>query len=256
MSDLQGEMRKYLIKALADENPQVAKYELPNDPIQQKQLLRALFNIREPQAMTPDFQKIQDEYLQNENQAKGVVRGFKKGLSIWQGDITRLQVDAIVNAANNQMTGCYIPNHSCIDNAIHTYAGIELRNKCNEIMEAQGYPEPVGQAKITPGYNLPAKYVIHTVGPAISDKVTPQNQEELASCYRSALELADQAHLHSIAFPCISTGVFHFPNELAAKIAVQTTRNYLTQTTNIEKVIFNVFKDQDRIFYERLLQTD
>jgi len=154
------------------------------------------------------------------------------------------------------MTGCYCPNHSCIDNAIHTYAGVQLRLACAEIMDKQGHPEPAGQAKITPAFNLPCRYVLHTVGPIVSGQVTTQDKKLLASCYRSCLELAAQNQLKSVAFCCISTGEFHFPNELAAQIAVQTVKQFLAQNTSVKKVIFNVFKDMDRKIYERLLQTN
>ena len=152
------------------------------------------------------------------------------------------------------MTGCYIPNHRCIDNAIHTYAGVELRLACAELMEQQGYPEPTGQAKITPAFNLPCRYVLHTVGPIISGRVTAEDKELLASCYRSCLALAAENKLESVAFCCISTGEFHFPNELAAEIAVRTVKEFLEKQTGVKKVIFNVFKDLDKAIYEKLLQ--
>ena len=158
-----------------------------------------------------------------------------------------------MNAANSGMTGCYIPNHRCIDNAIHTYAGVELRLACAELMERQGYPGPTGQAKITPAFNLPCKYVLHTVGPIINGRVTKEDEELLASCYRSCLELAAENGLESVAFCCIPTGEFHFPNELAAEIAVQTVKEFLKKQTSVKKVIFNVFKDRDNEIYHRLL---
>lgn len=260
MNPNQTEQRKYLIQELINENPELKKQaiQIPSDEQQQRLLLRALFNIREPRPISAKFKQVQDEYLQAINQEKGIVKAdhFPDGISLWQGDITRLQVGAIVNAANSGMTGCYIPNHGCIDNAIHTFAGIELRNRCNELMQAQGHPEAVGTAKITPAYNLPAQYVIHTVGPAITGEVTPQDQAALASSYRSCLELAAKNQLTSIAFPCISTGVFHFPNQLAAEIAVQTTREFLANHPTIKKVIFDVFKPTDKAIYEQLLATD
>ena len=174
-------------------------------------------------------------------------------IKITLGDITKVPADAIVNAANSGMTGCYVPNHRCIDNAIHTYAGVELRLACVELMEQQGCPEPTGQAKITSAFNLPCRYVLHTVGPIISGQVTKRDQELLASCYRSCLELAAENGLESVAFCCISTGEFHFPNELAAEIAVQTVKDFMTKQTSVRKVIFNVFKDLDKHIYERLL---
>ena len=178
---------------------------------------------------------------------------LRPGLYLWQGDITTLKCDAIVNAANSGMTGCYIPNHRCIDNAIHTYAGVELRQYCEEIMERQGHPEPTGQARITPAFNLPCRYILHTVGPIISDRVTRRDRELLASCYRSCLELAAEHGLESVAFCCISTGEFRFPNRLAADIAVETVMDFLKGQTSVKKVIFNVFKNLDRELYEKRL---
>ena len=215
-------------------------------------------NIRTPQRIGADFLKMQDEYLQGETAAKGVtdiadLTPIQPGLYLWQGDITTLKCDAIVNAANSGMTGCYIPNHRCIDNAIHTYAGVELRLACAELMEQQGYPEPTGQAKITPAFNLSCRYVLHTVGPMIGGRVTKADKELLAACYRSCLELAAENSLESVAFCCISTGEFHFPNDLAAEIAVQTVKEFLKKQTSVKKVIFNVFKDLDKAIYEKLL---
>ena len=154
------------------------------------------------------------------------------------------------------MTGCYIPNHRCIDNAIHTYAGLQLRLTCAELMDKQKHPEPVGQAKLTPAFNLPCRYILHTVGPIITGKVTERDKQALASCYRSCLETASSHQLESVAFCCISTGEFHFPNELAAQIAVRTVRDFLRQETSVRKVIFNVFKDKDAEIYRQLLKTD
>lgn len=170
-----------------------------------------------------------------------------------RGDITTLRCDAIVNAANSGMTGCYVPNHRCIDNAIHTYAGVELRLACEKLMEQQGCPEPTGRAKITPAFNLPCRYVLHTVGPIVQDRVTRRDRELLASCYRSCLELAAENGLESVAFCCISTGIFRFPNQPAAQIAVKTVRDFLVGNTSVKKVIFNVFKDRDNEIYHRLL---
>ena len=181
---------------------------------------------------------------------------LRPGLYLWQGDITTLKCDAIVNAANSGMTGCYIPNHRCIDNAIHTFAGMELRLACEELMEKQGHSEPAGQAKITPAFNLPCRYVLHTVGPIIEGRVTERDRELLASCYRSCLELAAENGLESVAFCCISTGEFHFPNELAAETAVRTVKDCLKKQTSVKRVIFNVFKDFDRSIYARLLGAD
>ena len=208
--------------------------------------------------MDAEFLKTQDEYLQAEIAAKGItdiddLTPVQPRLYLWQGDITTLRCDAIVNAANSGMTGCYIPNHRCIDNAIHTFAGVELRLACAELMRQQGYPEPTGQAKITQAFNLPCRYVLHTVGPIINGSVTKADEELLASCYRSCLELAAENNLESVAFCCISTGEFHFPNELAAEIAIETVKEFLKKQTSVKKVIFNVFKDLDKAIYEKLL---
>ena len=215
-------------------------------------------NIRAPQNADEDFLKMQDAYLQGENEAKGItdvadLTPVQPGLYLWQGDITTFKCDAIVNAANSGMTGCYIPNHRCIDNAIHTFAGVELRLACAELMAKQGCSEPTGRAKITPAFNLPCKYVLHTVGPIIDGRVTRRDRELLAACYRSCLELAAENGLESVAFCCISTGEFHFPNELAAQIAVETVKQFMNRKTSVKKVIFNVFKDMDKKIYARLL---
>ena len=175
-------------------------------------------------------------------------------IQLWQGDITTLRCDAIVNAANSGMTGCYVPCHACIDNCIHTYAGVQLRLECARLMNEQGHLEGTGRAKITPAYNLPCRYVIHTVGPIASDTVTKNEKELLSSCYRSCLELAEKYSAESIAFCCISTGEFHFPNDKAAEIAVQTVREYKKQENSKIEVIFNVFKDIDLKIYQDLLR--
>lgn len=257
----QSERRQILIRVLLNEHPEYQGLRIPADADTQRQLLRGLLNIREPQRIGADFLQIQDEYLQEEIAAKGIIDAadlvpLQPGLYLWQGDITTLRCDAIVNAANSGMTGCYCPNHGCIDNAIHTYAGVQLRLTCEELMEQQGHPEPTGQAKITPAFNLPCRYVLHTVGPTINGRVTQRDRVLLASCYRSCLELAAEKNLESVAFCCISTGEFHFPNQLAAEIAVQTVKEFLQQHTSVKKVIFNVFKDMDKKIYERLLRTD
>ena len=254
----QAQRRLLLIQSLLKEKPEYRDLSIPADPKSQRQLLRGLMNIRVPQRIEADFLKMQDAYLQDETAAKGITDAadltpIQPGLYLRQGDITTLKCDAIVNAANSGMTGCYIPNHRCIDNAIHTFAGVELRLACAELMEQQGYPEPTGPAKITPAFNLPCRYVLHTVGPFISGRVTKADKELLASCYRSCLELAAENGLESVAFCCISTGEFHFPNELAAEIAVWTVKEFFKKQTSVKKVIFNVFKDLDRAIYEKLL---
>mgnify|MGYP004615863227 FL=1 len=257
----QSEKRLFLIQALLKEQPQYRDISIPADANSQRQLLRGLMNTRVPQRSETEFLQVQDEYLRGETAAKGItdvadLSPIQPGLYLWQGDITTLKCDAIVNAANSGMTGCYIPNHRCIDNAIHTFAGVELRLACAELMEQQGYPEPTGQAKITPAFNLPCRYVLHTVGPIISGRVTKADKELLASCYRSCLELAAEDGLESVAFCCISTGEFHFPNKLAAEIAVRTVKDFLKKQTSVKKVIFNVFKDLDKALYEKLLRAD
>lgn len=257
----QSERRKFLIESLLSERPEYREMGVPADEAGQRQLLRGLMNIRAPQEIGADFLRMQDEYLREATAGKGItdvsdLAPVQPGLYLWQGDITTLRCDAIVNAANSGMTGCYIPNHRCIDNAIHTFTGVELRLACDELMRRQGHAEPTGQAKITPAFNLPCRYVLHTVGPIIRGRVTRHDRELLASCYRSCLETAAENHLESVAFCCISTGEFHFPNELAAEIAVQTVKDFLKQQTSVRKVIFNVFKDMDRKIYERLLAAD
>ena len=254
----QSERRLFLIRSLLKENPEYRDMGIPADANSQRQLLRGLLNIRAPRRSSPDFLQIQDEYLQKETAAKGItdvadLTPLQPGLYLWQGDITTLKCDAIVNAANSGMTGCYCPNHGCIDNAIHTYAGVQLRLACAEIMDRQGHPEPTGQAKITPAFDLPCRYVLHTVGPIINGRVTQRDRALLASCYRACLELAAKKRLESVAFCCISTGEFHFPNQIAAEIAVQTVKAFLKKQTSVKKVIFNVFKDMDKVLYEKLL---
>ena len=254
----QSEKRLFLIQSLLNERPSCQKQMIPTDSERQKILLRGLMNVRRDYPIDAEFLQVQDAYLQDEIAAKGItdiadLTPIQPGLYLWQGDITTLRCDAIVNAANSGMTGCYIPNHRCIDNAIHTYAGVELRLACVELMEQQGYPEPTGQAKITPAFNLPCRYVLHTVGPIIDGRVTQRNRELLASCYRSCLELAAENKLESVVFCCISTGEFHFPNDLAAEIAVRSVKEFLKKQTCVKKVIFNVFKDLDKEIYARLL---
>ena len=257
----QAQRRLFLLQSLLKERTEYREVDIPAEAEDQRQLLRGLMNIRAPEGADENFLKIQDEYLQGETAAKGItdiadLTPVQPGLYLWQGDITTLRCDAIVNAANSGMTGCYIPNHRCIDNAIHSFAGVELRLACAALMERQGCPEPTGRAKITPAFNLPCRYVLHTVGPIIEGRVTQRDRELLASCYRACLELAAEHGLESVAFCCISTGEFHFPNELAAEIAVETVKELQKKQTSVKKVIFNVFKDTDRRIYERLLCAD
>lgn len=251
----------YLIEELIKENEDLGPIKIPMQVSDQKSLLRGLMNIRPPRPIGDEFLQVQDAYLQEELRSKKIshiedLNPIQDGLYLWQGDITTLGVQAIVNAANSQMTGCYSPNHGCIDNAIHTYAGIQPRLKCQEIMEAQGHLEPTGSAKITPAYNLPSDYVIHTVGPIIRDKPSAEDRDLLASSYRSCLELAAAYNLESIGFCCISTGVFNYPNDRAASIAISTVKEFMKKESSIRKVVFNVFKDQDLQIYQRLLRED
>ena len=237
--------------------------QFPADDASQRRLLRSLMNVRPPMPLDPAFLKVQNELLSAEREEKGVVDAMAlptvrsdPRLAIWQGDITRLKADAIVDADNSALLGCFVPCHGCIDNAIHSAAGLQLRDECFRLMEAQGHPEPNGRAKLTGGYNLPARHVLHTVGPIVRGRVTQRDREELVSCYRACLELAAERGLHSVAFCCISTGEFHFPNREAAQIAVDTVKECLRQKTSIRRVIFNVFKDLDAEIYRGLLGPD
>ena len=248
----QAERRLYLIHTLLSERPFCRRQEIPKDAARQRVLLRGLMNVRPAKQISPEFLSVQDEYLRQELSEAGVTH--VEDLYLWQGDITKLSCGAIVNAANSGLTGCYVPNHACIDNCIHTYAGVQLRLDCAEIMEKQGHEEPTGQAKLTRAYNLPCSFVLHTVGPIVTGEPTKEDEQLLTSCYRSCLSLAEENGVKSIAFCCISTGVFHFPNERAAEIAIDTVRQYKSETGSEMKVIFNVFKDLDKEIYERLLQ--
>ena len=257
----QNERRLFLIRSLLNERLEYRDWRIPQDVSDQKLLLRGLLNVRPAQVCNPEFLRVQDAYLHQATAEKGItdcsaLSPVQPGLYLWQGDITTLKCDAIVNAANSGMTGCYAPNHRCIDNAIHTFAGVQLRLACAEIMERQGCPEPTGQAKITPAFNLPCRYILHTVGPIVDESPTERDCAQLESCYRACLTLAAENHLESITFCCISTGEFHFPNEQTAQIAVQTVKTFLNQKSSVKKVIFNVFKDLDREIYARLLRAD
>ena len=260
----QTERRLFLIQYLLGENPQYADVDIPTDEVSQRQLLRALMNVRPAIPASDEFLAVQNAYLQEVNQTRGITKlsdispmiyHDNGNIYLWRGDITTLCVDGIVNAANSGMTGCYVPGHHCIDNAIHTYAGVELRNACFEIIKKQGHEEETGNAKITNAYNLPSKYVIHTVGPIVDGNVTKKQEEELKSCYISCLKLANENGLKNIAFCCISTGAFSFPNELAAKIAVDTVREYRDKNNSNIEVIFNVFSDFDYEIYSNLLRS-
>lgn len=254
----QGQRLDFLIRCLLNENEEYKNREIPAGQPDKRRLLRSLMNVRPPVPASEEFLKVQDAYLQERLAERGVTEPenltpIQPGIYLWQGDITTLAADAIVNAANSRILGCFVPCHGCIDNAIHTYAGIQLRMECARIMAGQRKEEATGKAKITKAYNLPCRYVLHTVGPIIYGTVTKTDCELLAGCYRSCLELAAAYGLKSVAFCCISTGEFHFPNELAAEIAIQTVRTWQQQNSNRIEVIFNVFKDSDYEIYKRLL---
>ena len=254
----QSQRREFLIHYLLQERQEHPGVSLPTGEEKQRRLLRGLMNLRPPAPVSGEFLQVQDAYFQERLKERGVTKlealtPVQPGLYLWQGDITTLEVDAIVNAANSGMTGCYVPCHGCIDNAIHTYAGMQLRLECAEIMRKQGHEEETGHAKITGGYNLPCRYVLHTVGPIVSGTLTKEHEQQLASCYRSCLDLAAENNCESLAFCCISTGEFHFPNEKAAEIAVETVKQWQARHPQQLEVIFNVFKNSDREIYEQLL---
>ncbi len=277
---IQDERRLYLINELLKERNEDC--DIPDDEKSQKDLLRSLMNIRQPLPVSSEFLQIQDEYLQEVNRGRGCTdvcdlesvkeiigssptmtkdvipmldTGISKKLYLWQGDITTLKVDAIVNAANSQLLGCFAPLHACIDNCIHTFAGIQLRLACNELMKKQGHEEGTGLCKITPAYNLPSRFVLHTVGPIITTVVSTREKIQLASCYKNCLETASSNQLESVAFCCISTGVFRFPAVLAAQIAVETVEKWLSENldSSVKKVIFNVFGNKDLEIYKKVL---
>ena len=253
----QRERRAYLIRALLLERGEDPEGAVPAEEGEQKRLLRALMNVRPPRIAAREFLEIQDAYLQAETAAKGItdvgdLRPAEEGICLWRGDITTLRCGVIVNAANSQMLGCFVPCHGCIDNAIHTFAGVQLRLACAELMERQGHEEPTGGAKLTPAFNLPCRYVLHTVGPIVTGRLTDRQERQLASCYRSCLALAAEHGIESVAFCCISTGEFRFPPERAAEIAVETVRACRKEFG--VQVVFNVFKESDERIYRRLLK--
>ncbi|MBP5298317.1 MAG: protein-ADP-ribose hydrolase [Lachnospiraceae bacterium] len=261
----QNERLDYLVDAFKEDSDDYKQLAVPERVEEKRRILRSLMNIRMPGELREDVLRVQDEYLKERAAEKGVVQlsdipVIRDGLSIWQGDITRLAVDAIVNAANSQMLGCFVPMHNCIDNCIHTFAGVQLRAECNRKMNnlrmryGGNYEQPTALPMITEGYNLPAKKVIHVVGPIVHGSLTKQHEELLTSCYKSCLNLAAENGVDSIAFCCISTGVFMFPNERAAEIAVDTVEGWLKENNSHMRVIFNVFKDEDLEIYRRLLQ--
>ena len=232
--------------------------EIPQTIDDKWRLFRSLVNVREPSPIADDFLSVQDSLLQSIIEENGItdignLEPLRENIYLWRGDITTLKVGAIVNAANSGMLGCFIPCHACIDNAIHTFAGVQLRLKCAEIMRKQGHAELTGKAKVTPAFNLPCNYILHTVGPIIRGNVTNEDKQLLSDCYHSCLSLADEHNIESVAFCCISTGEFHFPNEEAAHIAVNTVSDFLKTSKQVKKVVFNVFKEQDENIYRRLL---
>lgn len=265
----------YLIENLKAEKPEYRRVRIPPNKEDKQRLLRSLMNIREARPTSAAVLAVQDAYLKGRALEKGIVNvrdmatvresigsshPFADKISIWQGDITRIAADAVVNAANPQMIGCFIPMHNCIDNCIHTYAGVQLREECSRRMNtlrlrySEDYEQPTAVPMLTEAYNLPAKKVIHIVGPIAQYGLTPQLEEQLADCYKNILDVCRENGLKSVAFCCISTGVFCFPNRRAAEIAVQTVTEWLDEDPDgIDRVIFNVFKDEDREYYEELM---
>ena len=271
----QRERLDYLVEAFKADSGKYRDLPVPEDGEGKKRILRSLMNIRMPKQLEGEVLAVQDAYLRQRSLEAGVVRAediptlaeagsahpFAALLSVWQGDITRLKVDAIVNAANSRMLGCFVPCHSCIDNCIHTYAGVQLRAECERQMQAlrarwgRDYEQPTAEPMLTEGYNLPAKHVIHIVGPIVEGELTPALEKDLAACYRNTLDLCLEHGLKTVAFCCISTGVFRFPNGRAAQIAAETVCQWLGEHPgDVERVIFNVFKDEDKDYYERLLR--
>ncbi|WP_373838019.1 protein-ADP-ribose hydrolase [Bacteroides heparinolyticus] len=256
----------YLVEGFKADSDEYKNLQVPGDTEGKQQILRSLMNIRMPRTLSEDVLTVQDEYLKCRAEEKGIVSlsdipVIRDGFSIWQGDITRLAVDAIVNAANSQMLGCFVPMHTCIDNCIHTFAGVQLRAECNRQMNqlriryGRDYEQPTAVPMLTDAYNLPAKKVIHIVGPIVQYRLTPGLEKDLADCYRNTLDMCRENGLKSVAFCCISTGVFHFPNKRAAEIAVDTVEKWMADNRGVmERVIFNVFKDEDKEYYEELIQ--
>ena len=261
----QDQRLDYLVEEFKADSNEYKDLEMPKDTEGKRRILRSLMNIRMPKRLADNIVAVQDEYLKERAADKGIVElsdisVICDGISIWQGDITRLAVDAIVNAANSQMLGCFVPMHTCIDNCIHSFAGIQLREECNRKMNelriryGKDYEHPTAIPMLTDAYNLPAKKVIHIVGPIVQYKLTPALEKDLADCYRNTLDMCLKNGLKSVAFCCISTGVFHFPNKRAAEIAVETVQGWIREHPGqMERVIFNVFKDEDKDIYERLL---
>ena len=261
----QDQRLDFLVEEFKADSEEYYNLETPKDAEGKRRILRSLMNIRMPKKMADDVVAVQDEYLKGRAADKGIVEladipVIRNGISIWQSDITRLAVDVIVNAANSQMLGCFVPMHTCIDNCIHTFAGIQLREECSRRMEqlrikyGRDYEQPTAVPMLTDAYNLPAKKVIHIVGPIVQYRLTSALEKELTDCYRNTLDMCLENGLKSVAFCCISTGVFHFPNERAAEIAVKTVTDWMKEKPGVMKrVIFNVYKDEDKDIYERLL---
>ena len=255
-----------LVEAFKADSVQYKDLQTPADTEGKRRILRSLMNIRMPKKLDDSVLTVQDEYLRERILENGIVTlseipVIRNGMSIWQGDITRLAVDAIVNATNSQMLGCFVPMHTCIDNCIHTFAGVQLRAECSRQMNqlrikyGKDYEQPTAVPMLTDAYNLPAKKVIHIVGPIVQYELTPELEMDLADCYLNTLDMCLDNNLKSVAFCCISTGVFHFPNKRAAEIAVSTVDSWLSQHPGaIERVIFNVFKDEDKKTYEELIR--
>ncbi|EFI42107.1 protein-ADP-ribose hydrolase [Peptoniphilus sp. oral taxon 386] len=264
-NEMQEQRLNYLLEKFKADSDRYKNMEIPNNISEKRNILRSLMNVRMPKKMSDEVIKVQDEYLSFCAKEKGIVKlsdipVIRENLSIWQGDITRLEVDAIVNAANSQMLGCFVPMHTCIDNQIHTFAGIQLREECNHQMDklrekyGRNYEQPTAIPMLTDAYNLPAKKVVHIVGPIVSRVLTEDLEKDLADCYTNTLDMCLENGLKSVAFCCISTGVFHFPNKRAAEIAVKTVEKWLLLHPNsMERIIFNVFKDEDKKYYEELL---
>lgn len=253
----QSERLKYLIETLLGEHGEA--YTVPRGLDERKTLFRALVNVRAPSEASGEFLRVQGEYLSEEIRRKGITKASDlkpvgRDTYLWKGDITTLECDCIVNAANSELLGCFCPNHGCVDNAIHTFAGVELRAECAKLMREQGEREKVGRVKITSGYNLPCKYVLHTVAPRVFGKLTKRHERELVSCYRACLEAADGAGLSSLAFCCLGTGEFNFPNERAAELAVNTVNEYKLKTQSPIKIVFDVFKEVDYAIYSSLFK--
>ena len=254
----QDERLIFLLRDLLAERKEYEDIPVPDSLSEKRRLLRSLMNVRPPVPVREDFLRVQDAYLVDRLAERGMTRlkdltPVRPGLYLWQGDITTLAVDAIVNAANSQMLGCFVPCHGCIDNAIHTYAGVQLRLECARLMTGQE-EEPTGNAKITKAYNLPCRYILHTVGPIISGAVTQANRELLASCYRNSLRLASENDCHTVDFPSISTGIYHFPLDQAAQIAVREITAYLADHPEITRVRMVCFDDRTKAAYEEALE--